>query len=244
MPNIWNFKISGFRHFFPIPSSGRSKGLNCRIQSPWWARVPPILLALFKVTSNLFYLVFYFLINRKPELREMEKDVTSVRLSLFIHTLLSSNPKNTNWARSGKQCTWWTITPVKYFSASMKHINETYMTSRKRIFRGSPCLGNSFCDFGRSVMPLGRGRKNDFSMRRLTLKRNDLPSDHLKLHICRGRKILNLRVYISLLYPFLFLVNTKHDFGAAVKDSFQVIDVSAYITCAFNMTKYDLLEVY
>jgi hypothetical protein len=46
-----------------------------------------------KVTSNLFYLVFYFLTNRKLVLRELEKDVSSVRLALCIHILLSSNQK-------------------------------------------------------------------------------------------------------------------------------------------------------
>jgi hypothetical protein len=63
------------------------------------------------------------------------------------------------------------------------------------------------------------------------MKRYVLPSDHIKLHICRGRKSLNSGVYISLL-----LVNTKHDLGAAEKDGFEVIDVSAYIYSALNMT--------
>jgi hypothetical protein len=49
--------------------------------------------AIFKVTSYLFYLIIYFLTNRKLDLREVEKDVSSVLLDLCIHILLSSNPK-------------------------------------------------------------------------------------------------------------------------------------------------------
>jgi hypothetical protein len=68
------------------------------------------------------------------------------------------------------------------------------------------------------------------------MNRYVLPSDHFKLHIFRGRKILNLRVYVSVLFTFLLLVNMKHILGAAEKDCFEVIDVSAYIYPALTMT--------
>jgi hypothetical protein len=44
--------------------------------------------AIFKVTFCLFYHIFNFLTNKKLDLHEVEKDVSSVRLAL-----LSSNPK-------------------------------------------------------------------------------------------------------------------------------------------------------
>jgi hypothetical protein len=59
--------------------------------------------AMFKVTSYPLYLIFYFLTNRKMDLRDAEKDVSRVLLALFIHILTSKQPKNTTWARSGKQ---------------------------------------------------------------------------------------------------------------------------------------------
>jgi hypothetical protein len=68
--------------------------------------------AIFKVTSCPLQLIFYFLTNRKMDLCEVEKDVSSFRLA-----------------------------------------------------------------FGQSVMPLGRGRENDFSKRLLTMKNHIMPSD-------------------------------------------------------------------
>jgi hypothetical protein len=46
-----------------------------------------------KVTSYPLYLIFNFITNRKMDLREEEKDVSRVRLNLFIHTLPSRKPK-------------------------------------------------------------------------------------------------------------------------------------------------------
>jgi hypothetical protein len=46
---------------------------------------------MFKVTNYPLYLIFYFLINRKLDLREVEKDVSRVRLALlFIYYVLGS----------------------------------------------------------------------------------------------------------------------------------------------------------
>jgi hypothetical protein len=127
--------------------------------------------------------------------------------------------------------------PCEVFSANMEHIHESYLTSRKGIFRESPSFANSFSAFGRSEMPLGRGRENDFSKRRLTLKSQFLSSDLLKLQISRGRKSFTLRVDISLRYIFPLLVQTK-----CHERNFHVIDVSANSLSAFTKTNVRLVD--
>jgi hypothetical protein len=49
--------------------------------------------ALFKVKSYALYHIFYILTNRKLDLREAEKAVSRVRLTLFIHILHYKQPK-------------------------------------------------------------------------------------------------------------------------------------------------------
>jgi hypothetical protein len=91
--------------------------------------------AMYNVISDPLYLFFYFLTNRKHFLRELKKGVSGVRLALFI--LASSNPKirivrGREFNDSGDS------RPSKLFFCPLEHINVSYLTSRKGIFRESP----------------------------------------------------------------------------------------------------------
>jgi hypothetical protein len=65
------------------------------------------------------------------------------------------------------------------------------LSLRKRLFKVSPTLGNSFCEICRQKMPLGRGQGNDLSRRQLALNSHFLPSDKIKTQIQRSPKSLN-----------------------------------------------------
>jgi hypothetical protein len=62
------------------------------------------------------------------------------------------------------------------------------LSSRKRLFRVSPRLENSFSEICRQKMPLGRGQGNDLSRRQLALNSHFLPSYKFKIQIQRGPK--------------------------------------------------------
>jgi hypothetical protein len=116
---------------------------------------------MFKETNYPFYPIIYFLATRKLVLREVEKNDSRVRLVLlFIYYLLGI--PIFDLCKVGKAMIVWTIDPAMYFSVSLEHINETYLTSRKGIFIDLPSLRLSFSAFGRSVMPLGRGQNKGF----------------------------------------------------------------------------------
>jgi hypothetical protein len=62
--------------------------------------------------------------------------------------------------------------PANYFSGSMEHKNETFLTSRKRLFMESASLANYYFSFGRPEMPLERGCEKDLTNRLRTQKRH------------------------------------------------------------------------
>jgi hypothetical protein len=89
--------------------------------------------ALLKVTIHQLNLSFYFLNNRKLDLREVQKDVSRVRLALFIHILPSKHPKY-DLGEVGKAMIRVDRRNSNVFFASWEHINGTFLTSRKGIF--------------------------------------------------------------------------------------------------------------
>jgi hypothetical protein len=93
--------------------------------------------------------------------------------------------------------------------------------SRKRLFRVSPRLENSFCEICRQKMSLGQGQENDFSGRKMAPSKHFWPSFQLKIQIQRGFKIVNLGVRITLRSHFLCLVKMKNDLGPDEKVLFQ-----------------------
>jgi hypothetical protein len=109
----------------------------------------------------MLYLIFYFLINRKLELRKTEKAVTRVRLALFIHILPSKQPKIR--VGRGRETNVSCVTQnQKYISASMEHINNTYLTSRKGIYRESLSLPLFFVALTDRKYHLGEAEKMIF----------------------------------------------------------------------------------
>jgi hypothetical protein len=81
----------------------------------------------------------------------------------------------------------------------------------KRLFTVSTRLDNRFCEICRYKVPLGRDQAYDSSTRQMALK-IIMSFAKPKLQIQRGRKIVNLRVCLTLRYNILPLVKKKETF--------------------------------
>jgi hypothetical protein len=87
-------------------------------------------------------------------------------------------------------------------------------------------------------MPFGRGQENDFSTRQMALKSHFLSFAKLKLHIQRGRKIVNISVLLPFRYNILPLVKMKKGIGAYRRRYFRMFHDSENSFLAFVPSKY------